>query len=118
MQNCTTVTIAHRLSTIKIAHRICVLEHGKITERRRHAMMALNGLYAAAKPRRSSGREAAAVAIQRGMAVYWRWCVATLRDMTVEAETSGYNVTVNPLKWVRRRKNCERLYVSTKIVRN
>ena len=47
MQRRTAVIIAHRLSTIRAAHRIAVVNRGKIEELGSHAeLMTLNGLYA------------------------------------------------------------------------
>ena len=46
MKNRTTFVIAHRLSTITHAHRILVLQDGKITEEGSHdELMAMNGAY-------------------------------------------------------------------------
>ena len=47
MKNRTTLVIAHRLSTIESAHRIVVLDRGRVAETGSHAeLLAHNGLYA------------------------------------------------------------------------
>ncbi|MBK8574668.1 MAG: ABC transporter ATP-binding protein [Elusimicrobia bacterium] len=46
MKNRTTLVIAHRLATVKNAHRIVVMEHGKVAESGVHAnLLATNGIY-------------------------------------------------------------------------
>lgn len=58
----TSIVIAHRLSTIRYAHRIYVLDHGRITEQGTHEELhSLNGLYRALYERQFMGLEGEAV---------------------------------------------------------
>lgn len=46
MMNCTTFVIAHRLSTVRLAHRIVVLDRGRIVEEGSHdTLMSRSGTY-------------------------------------------------------------------------
>jgi subfamily B ATP-binding cassette protein MsbA len=46
MQHCTTIVIAHRLSTVRLAHRIAVLDRGRLVEIGSHVeLMRKSGVY-------------------------------------------------------------------------
>ncbi len=61
----TTIVIAHRLATVRRAHRICVIEDGRVVEAGTHdILVAKGGLYARLAalqfgPRLDSGEERA-----------------------------------------------------------
>jgi subfamily B ATP-binding cassette protein MsbA len=57
IENRTTLVIAHRLSTVEQAHRIVVLERGRVAETGTHKeLLRLNGVYAGLYQIQFSGR--------------------------------------------------------------